>query len=104
VRVVLDNTDGALRSGAFARLSLGEPAAPAVVVPEAALVRRGPLTGVFVVDDGGFARLRWLSPGAIRDGRVAILAGLAVGERYVEAPPAELADGRRVTASGETTP
>jgi hypothetical protein len=46
--------------------------------------------------DDGTARLRWITLGASRDGRVEALSGLAGGERIVIAPPPELADGRRV--------
>ncbi len=103
VRVVLDNADGTLRSGMFARLRLPEDAGTktaAVSVPESAVVRRGPLTGVFTVDDGGVARLRWVTLGAARDGSVEVLTGLAAGERIVTAPPADLEDGRAVSIAG----
>lgn len=99
VRVVLDNADGRLRSGMFARLRLPGKAgsgASAVVVPEGAIVRRGPLTGVFLVDDGGIARLRWVTLGGSREGAFEVLTGLRAGERIVTAPPAELEDGRVV--------
>ena len=49
---------------------------------------------VFV--DDNVARLRWITLGASRDGRVEAASGLAAGERIVTAPSAELADGRRV--------
>ena len=96
VRAVLDNADGALRPGMFARLRLGGKGRKAVVVPESAAVRRGPLTGVFTVDGKGIARLRWISLGEARDGRVEVLSGLSAGERIVTEPPAALEDGRRV--------
>ena len=102
VRVLLDNHDGALRSGMFARLHIsageaaGAPEGAVVTVPETALVRQGPLAGLFVVDDAGVARLRWITTGETREGRVAILTGLSAGERFVVSPPPELADGRRV--------
>jgi RND family efflux transporter MFP subunit len=96
VRAVLDNADGALRPGMFARLRLGGEDRKAVVVPESAVVRRGPLTGVFTVDGQGIARLRWVSLGEARDGRVEVLSGLSAGERIVTEPPAALEDGRRV--------
>jgi len=106
VRVILDNADAALRPGMFARLRLPRPAsegAAAVVVPESAVVRHGPLTGVFVVDGGGVARLRWVTLGAARDGAREVLAGLGAGERIVTAPPVELEDGRPVTGSTEAS-
>jgi RND family efflux transporter MFP subunit len=103
VRIVLDNGDGALRSGMFARLRLPGDAgssSAAVSVPEGAVVRRGPLTGVFTVDDGGVARLRWVTLGTARDGSIEVLTGLAAGERIVTAPPADLEDGRAVASTG----
>jgi RND family efflux transporter MFP subunit len=96
VRVVLDNAGGDLRPGMFARLALAGVEARAVSIPEAAVVRRGPLAGVFVVAADGTARLRWLSLGTARDGRIRVLAGLEAGSRVVVSPPAALEDGRPV--------
>jgi RND family efflux transporter MFP subunit len=96
VRVILDNPDGALRSGMFARLRLTGTDEQVVAILEGALVRRGPLTGVFVIDAQRVARLRWVTTGDGREGRIRVLTGLAAGERYVAAPPPELEDGRRV--------
>jgi RND family efflux transporter MFP subunit len=98
VRALLPNSDGSLRSGMFARMRLAGGEGRALAVPEAALVRRGPLTGVFVVDEQGIARLRWVTLGEARDGRTEVLTGLAKGERIVTEPPADLEDGRRVEA------
>jgi membrane fusion protein, multidrug efflux system len=94
-RVLLDNADGALRPGMFARVRFPGDGPPIVFIPESAIVRRGPLTGVFIVDDD-VARLRWITVGASLNGRVEAASGLAAGERIVTAPTAELADGRRV--------
>jgi cobalt-zinc-cadmium efflux system membrane fusion protein len=98
VRALLDNADGTLRSGMFARLRLGGEEGKAVAVPETALVRRGPLTGVFVADGQDVVHLRWVTVGASRDGRVEVLTGLVAGERIATEPPAGLEDGRRVEA------
>ncbi len=76
-------------SGTFVRAFLFGPEASDVLrVPDEALVRRGALTGVYVISDGR-ATLRWLrfSP----DGRVE--AGLNAGEQIVLSPPAGLEDG-----------
>lgn len=96
IRAVLDNPDGAMRSGMFARVRLTAVASSALSVPEPAVVRRGPLTGVFVVDDGRVARLRWIAVGQSRAGRVEVLAGLSAGERYVAEVPSGLVDGQPV--------
>jgi membrane fusion protein (multidrug efflux system) len=79
-------------SGTFVRANLfGSEEVGALRVPAEALVRRGPLTGVYVVQDGR-AALRWLrlSP----DGRVQ--AGLTENEVVVLEPPVGLEDGDRV--------
>jgi RND family efflux transporter MFP subunit len=103
VRIVLDNADGSLRPGMFARLHLAGPqdaTGGGVAVPGTAIVRRGPLTGVFVVDDGSVARLRWVTLGRTLDGTVEVLTGLGAGERIVMIPPPALEDGRAVSAGG----
>jgi RND family efflux transporter MFP subunit len=91
----------ALDSGAFARLRLvvpgagtSSPAAAAVRIPAAALVRRGGLTGVYLVRDGK-AILRWIRPGAEDGDGVQVLAGLLPGD-VIALEPALLADGRAV--------
>lgn len=96
VRVVVDNRDGKLRPGMFARLRLGGGQREVVAVPESALWRRGPLTGVYVVDGSDRARLRWVTVGESRDGVVEILTGLDAGARYVVEAGEALADGRAV--------
>lgn len=84
-----------VRSGLFARLRL--PAADGerrLTVPASALVRRGGLTGVFVVD-GGAVRLRWIAPGRDTGDTTEVRAGLSAGERVVLGPEG-LADGAAV--------
>lgn len=87
-----------LRPGAFARIQVKAGGdASALWLPESALVRRGGLAGVFVVEDGR-AALRWLSLGEARDGRVEVRAGLKAGEPVVD-QPGELKDGQPVEVS-----
>ena len=100
VRILLDNAQRRLRSGMFARLNLGGPERQVVSIPETAIIRRGPLTGVFVIGDEGTARLRWITLGRNRDGRVEVLTGLHAGERFVSEPAPALRDGGRVEVSG----
>lgn len=88
-----------LRSGLFARVTfLGTPR-QALAVPTAAVVRRGQLSFVYV-DDGGYARLRMVHAGATESGgRIAILAGLAAGDRVIVAPPSALTDGAPIVSA-----
>lgn len=83
------------RAGSFARLRLprGDDA-PASFVPRSALVERGALTGVFVVEDGR-ARLRFISPGEEAGDALLVRSGLSVGEEVV-LEPGTLVDGAPV--------
>lgn len=102
---------GALDAGAYAdvRLSRGDGArggtsprpdtteADVLRVPPGALVRRGALTGVFVIRDGR-AWLRWVRAGRSDAQGVEVLAGLLPGE-IIAADPSGLTDGRAVTVA-----
>lgn len=88
--------EAALRPGAYVRVAVPRGAAPRVAVPVTALLRRGQLTGLFVLDDSGIARFRLVRTAPLGEDRAAVLSGLAEGERYVVEPPAALADGMRV--------
>ena len=100
VRALLDNPEGRLRPGMFARLRLGGEAKPAVAVPASAIVRKGPLAGVFVAKgldtERATAGLRWITLGRTRDGSGEVLTGLTVGERYVVEPTSRLRDGQPI--------
>ena len=99
VRAVLDNPEGRLRSGVFARMRLPGEERPAVRVPESSIVRRGPLAGVFIVREENAtrrSRLRWITLGRESDGQFEALTGLQPGELLVLDPPATLEDGQRV--------
>ena len=65
-------------------------------VPLAAVVERGALEGLFVLDEQGRGRLRWIRTGEPFEDRVEVLSGLEPGERYVVAPPLGLTDGTPV--------
>jgi RND family efflux transporter MFP subunit len=93
-----------LEPGAFARVRI-EPAAGAeagarpgpVAVPLASIVRRGALTGVYVIEDD-HAWLRWVRLGQAQGDRVEVLSGLVAADR-VAASPAGLSDGARVSVT-----
>lgn len=86
------NADGLdVPTGTFVRaVLLGEPT-EVIRIPDHALVKRGPLTGVFVVQEGR-AVLRWLRMAP--DGRVS--AGLSPGEHVILNPPSLLEAGQPV--------
>jgi multidrug efflux pump subunit AcrA (membrane-fusion protein) len=84
-----------IRSGTFGRARFSAGTRRGLRLPDRALVRRGQLTSVFVVEEG-IARLRLVN---VSDHE--ILAGLSEGETVIVGPPPELVDGRRVTAGGK---
>ncbi len=93
------------RSGSFARLRVpGDPGDSLVVVSRQAIIERGGLTGLFVVESG-VARLRWISPGSSLGDELLVRAGLMPGEDVILSPGA-LSDGTPVaaTAPHEPTP
>ncbi len=69
----------------------------ALRLPAAALLHRGGMKGVFVVQDGA-AQLRWVVAADAGEGSVELLSGLRLGERVVVGDAvARLADGQPVT-------
>jgi multidrug efflux pump subunit AcrA (membrane-fusion protein) len=85
-----------LRSGLFGRAFFSSAQRNAVTVPERAIARRGQLTGVFVVDESGVARLRLIKTGRTYGDRVEAIAGLSEGERIVASRVEEVSDGSRI--------
>lgn len=96
VEALLDNTDGLLRSGMFARVKVPAGQRQAVLVPAEAIIRRGQLTGVWVVDQDSRAHLRWVRLGHELGGRQEVLSGLDGGETLVLSSGAPLAEGDKV--------
>jgi RND family efflux transporter MFP subunit len=94
VRIDLPRS-ASLRSGLFGRARFGAEAKQVVTVPAAALVTRGQIRLVYVVDDGR-VRSRLVTVGERRDETFEVLSGLAAGERIVAPVPAVLLDGSPV--------
>jgi multidrug efflux pump subunit AcrA (membrane-fusion protein) len=87
---------GGLRSGMFGRAGFSAGQRQAITVPHQAIVERGQLTGVFVVDENGIARLRLIKTGKTFGERVEVLAGLSEGERIVTTRVGDVSDGSRI--------
>jgi RND family efflux transporter MFP subunit len=86
-----------LRSGMYGRAAFRGAMRKGLAVPESAVIRRGQLVSVFVVDADNHARLRLVNASAAADGQIEIRAGVQAGERVVLAPPPALVDGSPVT-------
>jgi RND family efflux transporter MFP subunit len=96
VEIEVDNSRGALRPGGFARAKIGtEVSAPAVVVPESAVVAYAGAEKVFLVSEGKAVE-KLVTTGRHEGGRVELLSGLEANEMVVEVP-GNLAAGQPVT-------
>jgi RND family efflux transporter MFP subunit len=78
-----------LAPGQYARVRLPTAAAAMIAIPESAVVRRGEVTAVYVVDAAGAVRLRQVRAGErVGGGAIEILAGLSAGETIAANPVA----------------
>ena len=93
VKITLPDTTG-LRSGTFGRAHFSGHTRRALTVPAGALVHRGQLTSVFVVEKG-LARVRLVNVSGTE-----VLAGLSKADVVIVAAPPTVIDGRGVTAGG----
>jgi membrane fusion protein (multidrug efflux system) len=100
VRARLDNTDGRLRPGMFARVRVLLGDRPnALMVPEEAVVPLGDDFFVYTVADGKAKRVR-VKLGVRRDAQVELLEGVSAGERVVTAGIRVQRDGQPVRVIG----
>jgi RND family efflux transporter MFP subunit len=87
-----------LRSGLFGRAQFSRGQRSSLLIPKTAVVERGQLQGVYVLDQNRIASLRYLTLGKPAGPTVEVLAGLQAGERLV-AKPGELdLNGKRIEA------
>lgn len=73
-------------TGTSTGTSAGTALPQRLFVPASAVVRRGELTAVYVVDDKGLPRLRQVRLGATTGERVEVLSGVSAGEQVATEP------------------
>jgi RND family efflux transporter MFP subunit len=88
--------DARFRSGLFGRAYFPRGVRTALLIPQAAVVERGQLRGVFVIDANQIAQLRYLTLGRASGGQVEVLSGLQQGERLVAAPGDRELGGKQI--------
>jgi RND family efflux transporter MFP subunit len=91
--------DPRLRSGLFGRAQFIRGERMSVVIPQTAVVARGQLQGVYVLDQNQVAGLRYVTVGKSSGTQVEVLAGLQDGERLVTKPGDLELGGKRVEAN-----
>lgn len=97
VKIALPETSG-LAPGLFGRAHFNLGDETLLAVPRTALVERGGLTGVFVVDAEQRARFRWLRTRREWPDRIEVTAGIAPGERIIARAAPRLPEGTRINA------
>ncbi|HEY3616441.1 MAG TPA: efflux RND transporter periplasmic adaptor subunit [Candidatus Sulfotelmatobacter sp.] len=91
--------DTKLRSGLFGRVEFSRGDRSSLLIPRSAVVERGQLQGVFVLDQNKVANLRYVTLGKPSgSSTIEVLAGLQNGE-FLVAKPGELdLNGKRIEA------
>lgn len=86
-RVQLPESLAGVVPGMFARAHFITGQSRKLVMPQRAIIKRGELTGAYLIDDKGVARLRQVRTGEVlADGLIEVLAGLAAGDRVSSEP------------------
>ena len=88
--------DTRLRSGLFGRAQFSRGNRSALLIPQTAVVERGQLQGVYVLDQNRIASLRYVTLGKAAGSVVEVLAGLQEGERLVAKPGEVDLNGKRI--------
>ncbi|MGA3092912.1 MAG: efflux RND transporter periplasmic adaptor subunit [Terriglobales bacterium] len=89
-------TDTRLRSGLFGRAQFSRGERRVLMIPRSAVVDRGQLQGIYVLDQNKVASLRYITLGKASGAEVEVLAGLQDGERLVAKPGAVDLNGKRI--------
>jgi len=85
-----------IRSGLFGRARFPRGQREAIEIPEDAVLKRGQLQAVYVVDSERLASLRFVTLGSASGGRVEVLSGLQSGDRIVTRPRDRQLSGKQV--------
>jgi multidrug efflux pump subunit AcrA (membrane-fusion protein) len=89
--------DARPRSGLFARIRIPVGKREAIIVPDQAIVRKGQLTGVYVVDSQGVVIYRLIRTGNATAGGTEILSGLTINDRAIMSGIERVTDGDILT-------
>jgi RND family efflux transporter MFP subunit len=91
--------NSAFKPGNFAHAAIDVSAAPAVSVPQTAIVYRDGKPGVYVIDAQSRVHFSTIDTGARSNGQVEIRSGLQAGQRVVAENGGFLTEGDKVTVA-----
>ena len=89
-------TDTRLRSGLFGRAQFSRGKQQALLIPRSAVIERGQLQGVFVLDQNRVASLRYVTLGKFSGSEIEVLSGLQGGEWFVANPAGRDLNSKRI--------
>lgn len=93
-----------IRSGLYGKARFITGQMEAVTIPKQAVVERGQLTSVYVVDQSGIAHMRLVKTGKTYGDRIEVLSGLKEGEQIVVDGVTAVNDGSRVREAAPGLP
>jgi RND family efflux transporter MFP subunit len=93
-----------IRSGLYGKARFVTGQTQAITIPRKAVVERGQLTSVYVVDQSGIARMRLVKTGKTYSDRVEVLSGLGEGEQIVVDGGTAVNEGSRVREAASGLP
>jgi len=93
-----------IRSGLYGKARFVTGQIQVITIPRKAVVERGQLTSVYVVDRSGIARMRLVKTGKSYSDRVEVLSGLGEGEQIVVDGGTAVNDGSRVREDASGLP
>lgn len=89
-------SDARIRSGLFGRAVFAHGTRQATILPSAAIIQRGQLQAVYVLDDKKVADLRYVTLGRNMGAKVEVLSGLTAGDRIILNPAGRELAGKKV--------
>jgi RND family efflux transporter MFP subunit len=89
-------SDARIRSGLFGRARFARGERSTLVIPRSAVVERGQLQGIYVIDANQIAGLRYVTLGNADGQQVEVLSGLQDGERLIATPGDRELGGKRI--------
>jgi RND family efflux transporter MFP subunit len=99
VKISLEKTDVTILSGMFTTVQFPvdkKSSSESILIPVDAIVKKGQLSGVYVISGNNTAMLRWLRLGRTYGDQVEILSGLNADESYIISSDGKLFNGEKV--------
>src|SRR5271155_611265 len=104
-RALFNNADGLFTPGMFGHIRVpGSPPYTPLLGPDAAIGTEQARKYVLVVDDGGVARQKYVTPGQLDDGLRVVKDGLAAADRVIVNGLMRARPGVKVTVESEPPP